>query len=263
MGIKRVYIAYFGPAGATKRTLWAVAKGFDCSELSETDWGDPKNRAAIPKTGPDGLVITGIPVYYERVPSLLHEGLPLRDEGTPFVPVVVYGNRHYDDAVLKLRTLGGVAGHVTLNAATFVAQHCLNPNTGRGHSDTSDLAVMKRFDSALRAKADDPTGSMPPPSVSGVVPYKEYKPTPFAPELLDAETCIHCGLCAQTCPIRIIDSETYAAIGLKRCLFCFGYVRIYPVMVRGPRPGVAPVFTAQMAGLAARCAECHEPELFL
>lgn len=52
MEIKRVHIAYFSPTGTTKRTLRAVAEGFGCSELSETDWGrsqkprrDPENRA--------------------------------------------------------------------------------------------------------------------------------------------------------------------------------------------------------------------------
>jgi len=49
----------------------------------------------------------------------------------------------------------------------------------------------------------------------------------------------------------------------ERCLFCFGCVRICPVAVRGPRPEVAPMFAAQMAGLAARCTERREPELFL
>ena len=134
---------------------------------------------------------------------------------------------------------------------------------GRGRPDASDLAVVKRFGTALRAKADGLAGSMPPLSVPGAVPYKEYKPTPFAPELLDAETCIRCGLCARTCPVRIIDSETYAVTEPERCLFCFGCVRICPVAVRGPRPEVAPVFAAQMAGLAARCTERREPELFL
>ena len=181
MEIKRVHIAYFSPTGTTKRTLRAVAEGFGCSELSETDWADPKSRAAILKTGPDELVIAGMPVYYGRIPSLFHEGLPLRGEGTPFVPVAVYGNRHYDDAVLELKTLGEAAGCVTLGAAAFVAQHCLNPDMGRGRPDASDLAVMKRFGSALRAKADGLAGSMPPLSVPGAVPYKEYKPTPFAP----------------------------------------------------------------------------------
>ena len=93
MEIKRVHIAYFSPTGTTKRTLRAVAEGFGCSELSETDWGDPKSRAAILKTGPDELVIAGMPVYYGRIPSLFHEGLPLHGEGTPFVPVAVRGPR--------------------------------------------------------------------------------------------------------------------------------------------------------------------------
>ena len=62
MEIKRVHIAYFSPTGTTKRTLRAVAEGFGCSELSETDWADPKSRAAILKTGPDELVIAGMPV---------------------------------------------------------------------------------------------------------------------------------------------------------------------------------------------------------
>ena len=100
MEIKRVHIAYFSPTGTTKRTLRAVAEGFGCSELSETDWGDPKSRAAILKTGPDELVIAGMPVYYGRIPSLFHEGLPFARRGhavctargTPFVPGRVYGN---------------------------------------------------------------------------------------------------------------------------------------------------------------------------
>lgn len=167
-------------------------------------------------------------------------GCPCAARARRSCPVAVYGNRHYDDAVLELKTLGEAAGCVTLGAAAFVAQHCLNPDMGRGRPDASDLAVMKRFGSALRAKADGLAGSMPPLSVPGAFPYKEYKPTPFAPELLDAETCIRCGLCARTCPVRIIDSETYAVTEPERCLFCFGCVRICPVAVRGRVPKSRP-----------------------
>lgn len=194
MEIKRVHIAYFSPTGTTKRTLRAVAEGFGCSELSETDWGDPKSRAAILKTGPDELVIAGMPVYYGRIPSLFHEGLPLHGEGTPFVPVAVYGNRHYDDAVLELKTLGEAAGCVTLGAAAFVAQHCLNPDMGRGRPDASDLAVMKRFGSALRAKADGLAGSMPPLSVPGLsrtrsTNRRRSRPSCWTPKPVSAAAC--------------------------------------------------------------------------
>ena len=100
MEIKRVHIAHFSPTGTTTRTVRAGAEGFGCSELSETDWADPKSRAAILKIGPDEQVIAGMPVYYGRIPSLFHEGLPLRGEGTPFVPVAVYGNRQFQSTVV-------------------------------------------------------------------------------------------------------------------------------------------------------------------
>ena len=251
-------VLYFSPTGGTEKVAQIIAGELKADALDITTFGYDLSYDA------DELLFFCFPVYGGRIPSPLYKRMDgVRGDRTPAVMVAVYGNRHYDDAVLELKTLGEAAGCVTLGAAAFVAQHCLNPDMGRGRPDASDLAVMKRFGSALRAKADVLAGSMPPLSVPGAVPYKEYKPTPFAPELLDAETCIRCGLCARTCPVRIIDSETYAVTEPERCLFCFGCVRICPVAVRGPRPEVAPVFAAQMAGLAARCTERREPELFL
>ena len=263
MNITRVTIASFSPTGTTKRTLRAIAEGFGCSELAEIDWTDPESRADTLKCGPDELVVVGMPVYYGRIPSPFHKGLLLRGRGTPFVPVAVYGNRHYDDAVLELKTLGEAAGCAALGAAAFVAQHSLNPDMGRGRPDAADLAVMRRFGSALRAKADGLDGPIPPLDVPGHTPYREYKPTPFAPALLDAEACIRCGQCARLCPAGIIDPETFTVTAPEKCLFCFGCVRVCPVGVRGPIPEAASAFAAQMAGLAARCTERREPELFL
>lgn len=263
MNIERVHLAYFSPTGTTKRTLRAVAEGFGCPEVIGHDWSDPDVRARPLECGPDELIVVGMPVYYGRVPSLFHGGLPLHGQGTPFAAVAVYGNRHYDDALLELKTLGEGAGCAAVGAAAFVAQHCLNPDMGRGRPDAADLAAMSRFGEALRAKVEGLARPLPALAVPGATPYREYKPAPFAPVLLDAEKCVRCGLCARTCPVRIIDPETFAVAEPERCLFCFGCVRGCPVSVRGPRPEIAPAFAAQMAGLAARCAERREPESFL
>lgn len=197
MEIKRVHIAHFSPTGTTKRTLRAVAEGFGCSELSETDWADPKSRAAILKIGPDELVIAGMPVYYGRIPSLFHEGLPLRGEGTPFVP--------------GLRcTATGItirAGSGTQNARRGGGVRDARCRRVRGaalpqsrYGPWAPRRFRSRGHEAFRqcsaGQGGGLAGSMPPLSVPGAFPYKEYKPTPFAPELLDAETCIRCGLCA-------------------------------------------------------------------
>ena len=64
-------------------------------------WIDPK---ALEFSGED-LVVLGVPVYAGRVPNLL---LPyvrdsIRGSGTPAVPVVLYGNRNFDDGLMELR----------------------------------------------------------------------------------------------------------------------------------------------------------------
>lgn len=263
MDIKRLHVAYFSPTGTTERTLRLVAEGFGCAETVWHDWGDPETRALPLDCGADEALIVGMPVYYGRIPSLFHAGLPVRGRGTPFVAVAVYGNRHYDDALLELKTLAEQAGCVTAGAGAFVAQHSLNPDMGRGRPDASDAAAMRGFGKALRAKLDGVSGEVPPLDVPGNAPYRAYQPTPFAPALLDAESCLHCGLCARICPVRIIDPETFLVNAPERCLFCFGCVRACPVSVRGPRPEAAEAFAAKMAGLAARCTVRRDPETFL
>ncbi len=263
MEIRRVHAVFFSPTGTTRTVVRAIAQSLGCGETVETDWTSPAGRSAVLECGPDELVIVGMPVYYGRIPSLFHRSLPLRGQHTPFVPVAVYGNRHYDDAVLELKTLGEAAGCETLGAGAFIAQHCLNPVMGHGRPDAADFAAIRRFGERLRDKAACSEGGLEALAVPGSVPYREYKPTPFAPVLLDTEACTRCGACVRACPVRIIEPETLAAAEPERCLFCFGCVRACPAGVRGPHPSVQAAFAAQMAGLASRCAERREPEMFL
>lgn len=252
--------AYFSPTGGTKRALEAVCSLFEGeAELLELTGPNKKEKQFTP----EDLLVLALPVYagqHPAVPGLL-DGL--KGDSTPCMILATYGNRHYDDALLELKTLGEQAGCVTTGAGAFVAQHSLNPDMGRGRPDASDAAAMRGFGKALRAKLDGVSGEVPPLDVPGNAPYRAYQPTPFAPALLDAESCLHCGLCARVCPVRIIDPETFLVSAPERCLFCFGCVRACPVSVRGPRPEAAEAFAAKMAGLAARCTVRRDPETFL
>ena len=254
-----VHAVYFSPAGTTRRTVRALARALGLGTASETDWTDPAQRTRL-DCGPDDLLIVGMPVYYGRIPSLFHAGLPLAGERTKWLPVVVYGNRNYDDALLELMTLGEAAGCVTLGAAAFVAQHCLNPDMGRGRPDAKDAEAVRRFAGMIRERLGHER--VEPVSVPGSRPYREYRPTPFAPVLLDPKACTRCGLCVRACPVRIIEPETLEVAEPDRCLFCFGCVNACPVGARGPHPSVAPAFRAQMAALGARCTTRREAELF-
>ena len=129
---------------------------------------------------------------------------------------------------------------MTLGAAAFVAQHCLNPDMGRGRPDASDLAVMKRFGSALRAKADGLAGSIPPlRRAGGAVPYKGVQTDAVRARVAGRRNLYPLRPVRPDVPVRIIDSET-CRDRAERCLFCFGCVRICPVAVRGPRPKSRP-----------------------
>lgn len=195
MEIKRVHIAYFSPTGTTKRTLRAVAEGFGCSELSETDWGDPKSRAAILKTGPDELVIAGMPVYYGRIPSFLMRGAVARRGHAVRAGRGVRqpALRRCGSGTQNARRGGGVRdARCRRVRGAALPQSRYGPWAPRRFRSRGHEA----FRQCSAGQGGWPCRFHAASERAGAFPYKEYKPTPFAPELLDAETCIRCGLCA-------------------------------------------------------------------
>lgn len=69
----------------------------------------------------DDLVVLGTPVYAGRVPNVLLPFLKtVRGDHTPAIPVVVYGNRNFDDALAELRDILENQGFLCGAAAAFV-----------------------------------------------------------------------------------------------------------------------------------------------
>lgn len=101
MEITRVNLVYFSPTQTTRKTLRAMASAFSV-EVKEYDV-TTNREIEIPVFGADELVIAGVPVYGGRIPLLVEPFFQgLKANGTPAAVVGVYGNRHYDDAVLEL-----------------------------------------------------------------------------------------------------------------------------------------------------------------
>ena len=100
----KVTTIYFSATYTTKCVVEAVAKNlsnevraYDITNDAATD------RVVIPA---DELLVVGVPVYAGRVPAMAVERLRrFRGKNTPAVVVAVYGNRHYDDAVLELHDI--------------------------------------------------------------------------------------------------------------------------------------------------------------
>ena len=73
--------------------------------LEQWDFTLPDNRKSAKAFEKEDLVVFGTPVYAGRVPNKI---LPWVQQGftgdrTPVVPVVVFGNRNFDDALMELK----------------------------------------------------------------------------------------------------------------------------------------------------------------
>ena len=112
MDIKRVCGIYFSATGTTEKIVQVMASGLadklTPGEMAEfTDFTLPDVRNCDVTYGDGDLVVIGTPTYAGRVPNVLLPYLKERihAEGAIAVPVVLYGNRNFDDSLLELAEL--------------------------------------------------------------------------------------------------------------------------------------------------------------
>lgn len=108
MKISKIRAIYISPTGNVKTVVRTIAektaKLLDVP-VKEDDFTLPDSRSGIRKVPADELVIFGVPVYAGRVPNKF---LPFiqqlyKSDGAPAVPVVCFGNRNFDNALIELR----------------------------------------------------------------------------------------------------------------------------------------------------------------
>lgn len=82
------------------------------------------------------LSVFGTPVIAGRVPNVLLKYLAdIRGNGALGVPVVLYGNRNYDDALIELRDIMEAGGIRTIAAGAFIGEHSFSKVLGAGRPD--------------------------------------------------------------------------------------------------------------------------------
>ena len=148
MEIKTVWAVWFSATGTTKKavsrasSLIAQDLNVPCREFS---YNLPAAREDDLSFGPGDLVVFGVPVYAGRVPNLL---LPyIRDKvkgnGALAVPVVLYGNRNFDDGLMELRNVLRDNGFHPIAAGAFVGEHAFSKILGAGRPDEEDMALVE------------------------------------------------------------------------------------------------------------------------
>lgn len=244
MRIEIVHAVWFSPTGTTEKVVTAVAKAMaeELGALYKTfSFNLPKARENGLTFGPDELVVLGVPVYAGRVPNLL---LPyirdrVRGENTPAVPMVLYGNRNYDDALMELRNVMFENGFRPVAAGAFVGEHAFSRILGAGRPDGEDMALADRLarEAARRVLSLDAPPEEPV-AVTGREPIRPYY-TPRdrhgepirdfvkAKPVTDGEKCVRCGLCARLCPMGSIDPGDVSSVTGK-CIKCCACVKRCP-----------------------------------
>ena len=118
------------------------------------------------------------PSFGGRLPQLFAKRLQtLRGNGARAVPVVVYGNRAYEDTLLELSDLLTAAGFACCAGVAAVAEHSIFRQFAAGRPDTEDCAALLRFGKEIQQKLQG--GDANPLEFPGNRPYKPLKDNPM------------------------------------------------------------------------------------
>lgn len=253
MRLKRVAAAYFSPTGNTKRAAITIAEQVADREglpVQEMDLTLPEGRKDVRSFGPCELLVLGMPVYAGRIPNKI---LPVvqtlfKGNGALAVPVVTFGNRSYDNALIEMCSELEKNSFHTIAGAAFASEHVFSPLLAPGRPDEEDRKEILAFAGNVSSKIreiepgeNDGMAAVPEPvQVRGEFPIPGYyqplgedgQPAVFLKaKPKTADSCNDCGICAEVCPMGSVSSGNHGEVtGI--CIKCQACTRACPMHSR-------------------------------
>lgn len=249
---------YFSASNTTEKVVNAVA---DTLGMETVHHNLTSTRMMVSESHAeeDDIVLFAAPVYAGRLPAIAVERFnKVRGAGQKCLAIVVYGNRHYDDALLELCDLLENNGFDIVAAAAFVAQHSIFPKVAVSRPDVSDLKKIAEFSSLVLDLLANGL-SLDIDMVHGTRPYKKSVRIPLYPKV-DKKKCRDCGKCARECPTGAVSIENPKETDAEKCIACSRCIAICPDRARyfgGLKYRlIAPLFRK-------KCLTRREPEWFI
>lgn len=228
MKYEKTVLFYFSATHTTQKVARAIGKGLGVP-VEEYDFTLPSNRIAAPYLDSDTMLVVGIPVYSGRIPSFTLTYLDkLKGKDTPCVLLAVYGNRHYDDALVELEDLLTDRGFLPIAAGAFIGEHSFTSEIATNRPNCNDLAEAERFGQSVAIKlADTDKPILAKGFIPGNRPYKEVSvQSPIIP-IINSK-CNNCGICIANCPMGAIDPNHNQGIDPMKCIKCRSCARVCP-----------------------------------
>ena len=242
MMLNQIYALYFSPTGGTKKVVTALADTLAKQlelPVRLIDFTERKNRQKEYHFSGDSLVIIGSPVYAGRLPNKIlpdFKNCIIGAGDTPVIPVCVYGNRSYDEALRELLLLTEENGCIPVAAATMIGQHAFSDSLAKGRPDRDDLQKLTVFaeNIAEHLRGGTTVAAIDYDRTTPLAPYytplkTDYSPAKFlkAKPFTNLQKCSGCGLCVQKCPMNSISEEDVANV-TGVCIKCQACIRSCP-----------------------------------
>ncbi|MCY6372156.1 EFR1 family ferrodoxin [Clostridium ganghwense] len=238
---KKITTMYFSATDTTKKIVSGIAKKLSENidtkiTINNVNFTLPEVRKEPVSFTEEDIVIVGVPVYAGRVPNILLKYLnSIIGNGALAIPVVVYGNRNYDDALIELKDLLQLNGFKVIAGGAFIGEHSFSKTLAQNRPDEKDMAIISDFANQIYTKITS-QDKIQTVVVNGNKPYRKY----YMPKDKDGNpvdirkvtpktnsNCIDCKLCVEVCPMGSIDSKDVSKLN-GICIKCGACIKKCP-----------------------------------
>lgn len=219
MKITNITVIFYSATGNTKKVITRIAKNIQevlQVPINYIDYTRPKNRQSSHSFGQEDLVLFASPTYAGRIPNKMLPYIESAFSGsnTPVIPIVVYGNRSFDNALSELTDILSSKGFIPFAAAGIATVHAFSSKIGTARPDEKDLQQIDSFSknaSEYLLNSETLLQIEVPGEHPAVTYYKplgiDNQPVNFlkAKPKTIKDLCDNCGACAKACPMSAID----------------------------------------------------------